>query len=196
MKIIIDNGHGADTPGKCAPDGSIYEYSYCRLLASKIVSKLKNEGFDASLLTPEVEDIAIKERVRRANAWCDRIGAKNVLLISIHLNAAGSDGKWHKASGWSGWVSPNSSAQSKLLAQLLYDEAEHRGLKGNRAVAQQRYWVGNFGILRSSKCPAVLTENMFQDSREDVALLLSHNGFDRIVALHIEAIKKYLLTQK
>lgn len=30
MKILIDNGHGSNTPGKCSPDGRLREYSYVR----------------------------------------------------------------------------------------------------------------------------------------------------------------------
>ena len=28
MKILIDNGHGINTPGKCSPDGKFREYKY------------------------------------------------------------------------------------------------------------------------------------------------------------------------
>ena len=28
MKILIDNGHGIDTPGKRSPDGVLREYAY------------------------------------------------------------------------------------------------------------------------------------------------------------------------
>ena len=41
-------------------------------------------------------------------------------------------------------------------------------------------------------CPAVLTENLFQDNREDVAILQSEEGRQRIVELHVEAIKNYI----
>ena len=33
MKILIDNGHGSNTPGKCSPDGRLMEYSYTREIA-------------------------------------------------------------------------------------------------------------------------------------------------------------------
>jgi N-acetylmuramoyl-L-alanine amidase len=38
------------------------------------------------------------------------------VFISIHINAAGGDGKWHNATGWSGWVAKKSSSNSKKLA--------------------------------------------------------------------------------
>ena len=30
MKVLIDNGHGSNTPGKCSPDGRLKEYAYTR----------------------------------------------------------------------------------------------------------------------------------------------------------------------
>ena len=30
MKILIDNGHGENTPGKRSPDGKLREYLYAR----------------------------------------------------------------------------------------------------------------------------------------------------------------------
>jgi N-acetylmuramoyl-L-alanine amidase len=33
MKILIDNGHGRDTAGKCSPDGHFREYQYNREIA-------------------------------------------------------------------------------------------------------------------------------------------------------------------
>ena len=34
MIALIDNGHGANTPGKCSPDKQIREYSYASLMQS------------------------------------------------------------------------------------------------------------------------------------------------------------------
>ena len=50
----------------------------------------------------------------------------------------------------------------------------------------------HFYILKHTKCPAVLTENLFQDNREDVGYLLSEEGKRAIVALHVEGIERYL----
>ena len=33
MKVLIDNGHGAETPGKRSPDGRLREYAYTREIA-------------------------------------------------------------------------------------------------------------------------------------------------------------------
>ena len=189
--VLIDNGHGSDTPGKCSPDGSHREYLWAREMAQRLEKSLTAEGIYATRIVTEQRDISIAERCRRANAVCREHGAKNVILISLHNNAAGNLGKWLDARGWTVYVSPNASSRSKRLAQLLYNQAERLGLKGNRSVPKERYWVKNLGICRDTTCPAVLTENLFQDNREDVSILQSEEGRQRIVELHVEAIKNY-----
>lgn len=196
MIVLIDNGHGSDTKGKMSPDGRLKEYAWTREIAMSIAAVLAGYNVKAHLLTPETIDIPLTERVRRVNQMCAKYGADNVLLISIHNNASGSDGKWHDAMGWSVYVAPNSSSQSRTLAQLLYTEAERKCVQGNRAVPPCKYWVGNFAIVRDTNCPAVLTENLFQDNKLDVDYLLSATGKSRIIALHVDAILKYVKNQR
>ena len=87
-------------------------------------------------------------------------------------------------------------ARSKQLAQLLYAEAARQGLKCNRSVPACRYWEANFYILKNTACPAVLTENLFQDNREDVAYLLSEKGKQTLAQLHIDGIVNYIKAQQ
>lgn len=192
MKILIDNGHGVDTKGKCSPDGRLREYLWAREVAVLIEQQLHTLGYDAERIVPEIKDISLKERCRRVNAICNKYGSKSCLLISVHINAAGADGKWHSATGWSGWVAPNASTNSKKLAHLLYAEAEKRGLQGNRAVPACKYWVGNFAMVRDTKCPAVLTENLFQDNQQEAEWLQTDEGKKIIADLHVQAILKYI----
>ncbi|MBR4553904.1 MAG: N-acetylmuramoyl-L-alanine amidase [Bacteroidaceae bacterium] len=192
MKILIDNGHGSNTPGKCSPDKRLLEWKYTREIATELVARLKAAGFDAERIVTEDTDISLQERVRRVNAVCKKYGAGNVVLVSIHNNAAGGGGgKWKTATGWSGWVYAGASARSRMLAQLLYAEAEKRGLKGNRCVPKEKYWTANFYILKHTACPAVLTENLFQDNRQEVDFLLSPEGREQIISLHFDALKAY-----
>lgn len=192
MKILIDNGHGSNTPGKCSPDKRIREYAYTREIATRIVEELKAKGYDAERIVTETTDVSLGERCRRVNKICAKHGARNVLLVSVHLNAAGSGGIWRNATGWSGWIYTKGSERSKKLAQLLYDEADRRGLKGNRSVPATRYWTANFYILKNTDCPAVLTENLFQDNRDEVDYLLTEAGKAAIVGLHVDGIINYI----
>lgn len=152
------------------------------------------ENIETILLVPEDEAISLEERVKRTNKICKEAkdAGKQCILISIHNNAAGSGAKWMNASGWSVWVSNNCSANSKKFAQLIYDQALAFNLKGNRCVPKEHYWTSNFYILKNTNCPAVLTENMFQDNKEDVEFLISEQGKQIIIDLHFNAIKKYI----
>ncbi|MBP3511160.1 MAG: N-acetylmuramoyl-L-alanine amidase [Prevotella sp.] len=198
MKVLIDNGHGDPplTGGKCSPDHRLREYHYCRDIAQRVSRELSLLGIDTVLLVPEVTDTPLKERVRKANAWARKLGARNVVLVSIHNNAAGSDGEWHRASGFSVFVSKNASENSRRLARTFTERATEMGLMGNRSVPKERYWVQSLAMTRDTLCPAVLTENLFQDNREDVDFLLSEEGKRAIVSLHVKSIIEYIKSMK
>lgn len=191
MKALLDNGHGNNTPGKRSPDRSIYEWEYCRRVVSELERRLKAAGIDVVRIVKEDNDVSLYERCRRVNTIARK---EPCVLDSIHLNAAGGDGKWHDARGFLPFVSLNASAKSKHFAQILYDEAEQRNIKGNRWMGKERYKVKDLAMCRETICPAVLTENLFQDNREDVAFLLSDEGFNTVVDLHFAAIKRYIET--
>lgn len=191
--VILDNGHGENTPGKCSPDKRLYEWSWNRDIVKRISAKLDELNIPNEILVTEDFDVSLNERVKRANKMSLMAKKQGLepILISIHINAAGN-GCWNSANGWSVWVSNNASIKSKEFAKILYAEAEKLGLKGNRSTPKERYWTSNFYILKNTNCPAVLTENMFQDNKDDVEFLLSEEGKNKITELHIEAIKKII----
>ena len=195
LVVILDNGHGKDTPGKCAPDKTLYEWQWTREIVAMLCERLYGlENVQTIILVPEENDVPLKERVRRVNTIYhdEKIAGKECLLISVHINAAGCGGTWKNASGWSVWVSNNASEKSKHFAQIAYREAVSLGLQGNRVAPKENYWSSNFYILKNTPCPAVLTENLFQDNKEDLEFLKSDEGKGIIVDLHFNAIKKYL----
>ena len=192
--IILDNGHGKETKGKCSPDHRIYEWKYTREIVKKLYEKLEKNGIETKILVPEDTDIRLSERVKREKMITTEAikNGKKVLLVSVHLNAAGNGDKWMSASGWQVHVGDNASQASKAFAKMIYSEAESYGLKGNRSVPKEKYWVSPFYILRHTSCPAVLTENMFQDNKKDTEFLLSEEGKNTIIDLHFNAIKKFI----
>ena len=193
MKILIDNGHGVETPGKRSPDGRFREFAYTRLIASGVVQHLLYRGYYAELLVPEVTDVPLKERVRRVNKQCRELGKDRVCLVSIHVNAAGKEG-WHNATGWSCYTSKGQTAGDKLadcLAQAaLVHLAGHKMRFDNSDgdPDQER----DFYLLRHTKCAAVITENGFQDCEESLRFLESDEGKKSIVGLHVEGIVEYV----
>ena len=194
MKILLDNGHGFDTPGKHSPDGHFREYAYNRYLAFSIRENLAALGLDAQLIVPEQEDIPLPERCRRVNAVCDQFGSNQVVLLSIHVNAAGNGREWHKARGWCCFTT-RGETKADALATCLYESARawlpdmllrKDNNDGDPDIEKDFY------ILRHTRCPAVLTENLFMDNRDDVAFLESEEGSQAIIDLHVEGIRQYL----
>lgn len=192
MRILVDNGHGEETPGKRSPDGSFREYSWTRKLASRIVEGLLNRGYEAECLVPEERDVPLSERCRRVNSICAQVGHTNVLLVSVHVNAAGNGGGWMTARGWSAHVSLNAGAGSKKLARILIASAEKEGMKVRKYSPQEPYWAQNLAICRNTACTAVLTENLFMDNRDDLAILNSESGIESIVSVHVNGIVNYI----
>ena len=50
----------------------------------------------------------------------------------------------------------------------------------------------DFYLLRHTRCPAVLTENLFMDNPSDCAFLLSPEGQQALVDLHVDGITDYV----
>ena len=192
MVILADPGHGIDTAGKRSPDGRLREYKYAREIAAEVVKRLKTMDYNAQQLVTEENDISLSTRCKRVNDICKHFGASNVLVVSIHCNAAGADGKWHDAMGWQACVSLNASAKSKQLASYLFDAAQNEGLKMRSPKPGQKWWAQNLAICRDTNCPAVLTENLFQDNLSDVEYLLSDKGREAIVNIHVNGIINYI----
>ena len=122
MKILIDNGHGSNTAGKRSPDGLFREFSYTREIAAEVTYQLRKKGYDCELVVPELYDVSLLDRVHRVNVKCQSLGASNVLLVSIHCNAAGNGKEWKNARGWEAWTSKGQTEGDKL-AECLYESA-------------------------------------------------------------------------
>ena len=198
MKIFIDNGHGLMTAGKRSPDGQFREAFYNREIAIRVVSDLRDRGLDAELLVPEDDDISLAERVRRINAACFLLGKRNVILVSIHVNAAGDSSKWLNATGWSVFTC-SGQTESDKLAECLCESAV-KNFPGRRIRTDMSDgdmdWEEGFYILRKSWCPAVLTENFFMDNHSDLEYLQSRAGRQAVVDTHVEGIVEWLEMNK
>ena len=195
MLILIDPGHGIDTPGKRSPDGKFLEYLWNRQIADLILDRFMIMGIDASLVVTETNDISLATRVQRVNKVCSKVGASNVILLSIHSNAAGDGSKWMSAQGWSCYTSKGNT-KSDVIAECLYDafEAEFAEKKIRKDMSDgDRDWEENFHVLAKSKCPAVLLENFFYDNRDECSWLLKDETKERIADAIVKGIVQYIL---
>lgn len=222
--VEVDFGHGINTLGKMSPDGRLKEWAYSRLVGREVIDALRAAGVDARPVVTEDYDVkinsteykaydrtlgdtpwsgkkAIKSRVLRVNEVCYANPGKKVILVSIHCNASGADGKWKDARGFSVFVSKKASSNSKRLSECFYQYAKNNSMLGNRSVPKpvdgNHFWTWSWtkydiGILTETVCPAVLTENFFQDNKGDVEYLLSEKGRKQIVDMHVNSILEYM----
>ncbi len=194
MKILIDNGHGIFTPGKRSPNGEFREAIYTREIARRVVADLTDRGHDAQLLVPEDDDIPLPERCRRANAQCLVHGKHNVILVSIHVNAAGNGTKWMNATGWSVYTSVGKTAADQLATCLC--KAAIKNFPGRRIRTDwsdgDADFEEGFYILKHTLCPSVLTESFFMDNQSDLEFLQSRIGKQAVVDTHVEGITEYI----
>lgn len=209
MIILIDNGHGSNVQGKQSPllegsgldvwsifteKGRFKEWKYTRVIAEDVVSKLKGLGYDARLVVTEKTDISLPERVRRVNTICNKYGAGNVVLVSVHANAVGDSSQWMNGKGWEAYTTKGKT-KSDVLAEFLYKRAE-QNLKGRKirkdTTDGDSDKEADFYIIKKAKCPAVLTENFFYDNKDDLAYLTSDEGLHAVERTHVEGILDYV----
>ena len=194
--ILLDNGHGIDTPGKCSPvwpDGTqLREWAYTRRVVKAVQERLLEQGVNVRIITPEDQDVPLKMRVDRINSIAKMHGASSCLLISVHLNASK---KTNQARGWEIHTSKGTTASDRY-ADVFWDEANKIVGRTSRMRGDysdgDRDWDTNFYILSKSICPAVLTENLFMNHEADCRYLMSDQGFRSIVDIHVNAITNIL----
>lgn len=205
MKVLIDNGHGYNTAGKGSPwalnkvkpELYLKEWEYNREIANRVYKELKAKGVNVSLLVPEDFDVSLQERCNRANKHY-RVD-RDTFLVSIHVNAAGNGRQWMNGQGWAIYTSQGITESDKI-ADIFVDEAV-KTFKGRKIRIYShsplnRDHEANFYILVHTACPAVLTENFFQDNVDDVKYLLSDKGKEEVVRCHVNAIMNYIQSKK
>ena len=192
IMIILDNGHGKETPGKRSPkwkDGSqLFEYEFNRDIVNRIAEKLQKLNISHFILVPEEKDISLTERANRANKINKQYKNK-CFLISIHANAGGG-------TGWEVWTSVGTT-KSDNIATVFWNEMKIEFPQQKMRLDTTDNDVdkeSNFTILYKTNCPAILTENFFMDTEKDCKLIMSNAGRQKIANAHVRAIQKVIDT--
>jgi N-acetylmuramoyl-L-alanine amidase len=115
-------------------------------------------------------------------------------LIAVGLNSTRMDGHQHSNKGWRVISNPESSQSSTLataLATAAIQILGHRATS-NQDTATNLAHLNQTPILTAAAIPAVLTLNLYQDNRQNAAYLLSSEGRQAIISLHVKGISAYL----
>lgn len=197
MFIVLDCGHSLTTQGKRSPDHQFFEYEYNRIIGRRVAERLNDLGIEYCFTYPidEPYDLSLTSRANVANKMAKKKGAGNVLLISIHSNAAGNGKDWKNAKGWSVWTTKGETKSDKY-ATIFWEEAEKVCRKYNRSIRKDTYSDGdpdyeaNFTVIFKTICPSILIEEFFYDNEEEMHWLLSEEGKSACTEIIINAIKR------
>lgn len=172
-KIMLDPGHGGHDPGAAA--NGLKEKDLVLKIAKKTKAILeKVYGATVKLTRSTDVYIDLSQRARLANNW----GAD--YFASIHINAAGGTGfetfRYVELSASSG-----TGKQQKIVHDAIYRKI--KGKAGDRGTKSK-----DLAVLRETKMPAILTENLFIDREKDAALLKQDSFLDALAEGHAEGI--------
>ncbi|UII55576.1 N-acetylmuramoyl-L-alanine amidase [Cytobacillus spongiae] len=178
MKMMIDAGHGYNTPGKRSPDG-LREYEFNRAVANYVKLFLENyQNVTVYFAHSDQRDVPLTERTDRANAL------KVDCFVSIHANAYGSG--WNSADGIETYVYTTKPREAYELALKIQKYIIASTGRDNRGVK-----TADFHVLRETNMTAVLVECGFMTNQEEAKLLRS-DAYRRTCA---DAIVKALAEQ-
>ncbi|MEM8965314.1 MAG: N-acetylmuramidase domain-containing protein [Bacteroidota bacterium] len=194
---IIDAGHGGMIDGKYTTKGKkytfddgteIFEGVINRQIGQQLIELLDEAGIPYHNLTVDEEsDVPLEERVSVANQLYSR--NKNYYFLSIHSNAASNktSGSGSNATGFEVWTSVGQTKSDELATiaakwyKREFPEFRFRqDMTDGDEDKEKEHQSETFYVLRKTRGPAFLVENLFYDNRLEAEFLLSPQGQRRI----------------
>jgi N-acetylmuramoyl-L-alanine amidase len=173
VNIGIDFGHGGSDPGAVA--NGLKEKDLTMKIGKMIGDMLgEYEGVQVIYTRTDDRYLSLEERAEIANK------ARVDLFLSIHINAGGGTG--FESYIYNGNVSAKTVAyQNVIHAEIM------KAIGGVRDRGKKR---ANFAVLRETKMPALLTENLFIDNPNDAVKLKSEQFLLQVAHGHVQGIVK------
>jgi N-acetylmuramoyl-L-alanine amidase len=178
QQIVIDPGHGGDDPGAISPEG-VKEKDLTLELARRLEKILKMEGLAPIRLTRD-GDYAVSQSRRTGEVH--GTAAENILL-SLHVSAWKSS----QTHGCTLYFLPerDNEDNSFLLAQSLDAALQAAG------VADCSFERVILSPLNRTSFPAILLELGYLTNPEELSLLASSDGQERIARALALGVKNY-----
>ncbi len=191
-KFCIDPGHGGGEPGAVGP-GGLQEKNVNLQVALYLRDLLQAEGAEVLMTRTTDVYVSIADRYNQANAW----GAHR--FISVHHNAMAD---LPAVNGTETWVHQYASADSLQLANSVQAELvgelglSNRGVK--RTVINSPY---DFGVLKNTTMPAILTEASFISNPQEEQRLrdpsyLYREAMAIMRGIHVPSSISFILPQE
>lgn len=186
-KIVLDAGHGINTPGKRCMKSIDANETREWYLNQRIVSKLqeKLQDYDVEVLRVDDptgnSDVPLGTRCSKANNFNADI------YCSFHHNAGINGG----SGGGLSVLTYDNSAEAVRLRDTLYNcLISAGGLAGNRS--NPKYADPDLYVLNSTKMIAVLVEHGFMDSTTDTPVILTEEYAEKMADGWVAFFEQYL----
>lgn len=205
--VILDPGHGPDTPGKrwvstgeasggengadASIEPSFYEWKWNREYSKVLMGELMLRGYRVFLTVEGNEpDKALSKRVEFANNLKEYNRNMHCLYISLHVDAAESA----KAHGLSVWTTKGFT-NSDVLADYILDACSgaSTGIAVRKSSPKQyeKDYEANFYVIKNAAMPAVLIEHGFMTNKEDRALLRQESTKTMLADATADGVDEY-----
>lgn len=175
---MIDPGHGGRDPG--AVGNGLQEKDLTLTISKHIRDILQDEFKNVEIRMTRDTDIFVElsDRSEMANQW------DADYFMSIHVNAGGG-------SGFESYIHT-----TRTKGSVEAQETMHPAIIDSIEVRDRGKKDANFAVLRETRMPAILTENLFIDHSNDAALLKDFSFLQKIAWGHVTALEKAFHLQK
>ncbi|MCS1350169.1 N-acetylmuramoyl-L-alanine amidase [Mechercharimyces sp. CAU 1602] len=177
-RLVIDPGHGGNDPG--ATNGSYQEKNFTLMIALKVRDYLLSR-YNVEIYMTRTTDatVSLTTRTSMANA----LDAD--YYCSIHINAGGG-------TGFESYIYNGSVSQDTITKRNIIHDRIMQTIGSKYGVRNRGKKRANFHVLRETRMPAVLTENMFIDTSSDLALLLNPTFINDLAVATAEGLASAL----
>ena len=187
LVIALDAGHGGAKSGAVGVH-HLLEKNVTRRVIADLARRLRRQGYEVHLTRPGDQDVGLRERVRRANAWHADV------FVSVHCNAVAGRRARRESKGIETYFlsadatdeaarrlaeqenaagdAPTPKVQANPVAAILRDlvvnasqaESSHLADAIQHSLVRAMRWPDRgvrqapFAVLNGAKMPAVLVE--------------------------------------
>jgi N-acetylmuramoyl-L-alanine amidase len=155
--VVIDPGHGGHDPG--AQGHGINEADLTLAISKRLRRRLTRD-FDVDVKLTRTDDTFVELDARAA--FANDLGAD--YFVSVHINSGGG-------TGYESFIHRSAAAASETARRRATLHHAAMRFLGGRGMPDRGEKTAGFAVLRLTRMPAVLTENMFIDTDADVRLL-------------------------
>ncbi len=177
LRIMLDPGHGGSDPG--AIGNGLQEKDLTLDIARRVKQHLNNRYLDVHVRMTREEDVylSLSQRTQMANEW------PADFFLSIHINSSSN----LAADGFESYVynKPGCCATSLAKQQVIHPYIVQQMKFKDRNMKRD-----NFYVLRETKMPSLLLENLFISNPEDASKLANPQFREQLARAIADGVAK------